>query len=101
LADKALAAELHNSEKQLKAWTGAAITGFCYPNGDYTPRVEQAVAKAGYRYACTVEEGINRHGVCLTRLVRLPITMQRTMRGPHHDRLGFRAELSRLRMLWR
>lgn len=101
LDDKALAEELKNSAQQISAWTGAQVKGFCYPNGDYDPRVEQAVIQAGYHYACTVEDGLNRPGVCLTRLARLSITRQRTMRGPHHDLLGFRAELSRWRALWR
>lgn len=101
LSDKALAAELRDSAAQLKAWTGAAVTGFCYPNGDYDPRVERAVVQAGYHYACTVEEGMNRPSACPTRLTRLPITKQRTMRGQEQDPLGFRAELCRLRGLWR
>ena len=101
LADNSLAAELQDSAKQLAAWTGARATGFCYPNGDYDPRVEQAVVQAGYHYACTVEEGINHPGVCPTRLTRLPITRQRTMRGQAHDPLGFRAELCRLRAICR
>ena len=101
LDDKDLADEVENSAEQISAWTGAQVNGFCYPNGDYNIRVEQAVIQAGYRYACTVEDGLNRPGVCLTRLARLSITRQRTMRGPHHDLLGFRAELSRWRALWR
>jgi len=101
LTDNFLATELQNSAEQLGAWTGAAVTGFCYPNGDYDQRVERAVLKAGYGYACTVEEGVNLPGVSPTRLARLPITRQRTMCGPHHDQLGFRAELCRLRTLWR
>lgn len=102
LTDELLAAELHDSAKQLEAMTGGArVAGFCYPNGDYDLRVENAVAQAGYRYACTIEEGINQADVCPTRLTRLPITMQRTMGGPYQDLLGFRSELSRLRALWR
>lgn len=101
LSDMSLAAELQDSAKQLAAWAGAAVPGFCYPNGDYDPRVEKAVAQAGYHYACTVEEGMNCSGVCPTRLARVPITRTRTMRGLEHDPLGFRAELSRLRGLWR
>ncbi len=101
LSDTSLAAELRDSAAQLNAWTGAAVSGFCYPNGDYDLRVEEAVLEAGYGYACTVEEGRNQHDVCPTRLARLPMTMQRIMSGCSHDHLGFRAELCRVRALWR
>lgn len=97
----AIAAELQNSREKLANWIGEAPTGFCYPNGNYDARVEKEVLKAGYDYACTVEEGINLPGVPPTRLARLPITRQRTMRGQDHDALGFRAELCRLRSHWR
>jgi peptidoglycan/xylan/chitin deacetylase (PgdA/CDA1 family) len=101
LNDDELYREVTNSANQLGKWTGGDITGFCYPNGDFDLRVEHAVTKAGYGYSCTIEEGINRPGVCPTRLSRLPITRQRTMLGHAHDTLGFRAELSLARLLWR
>ena len=73
----------------------------CYPNGDYDARVEHAVTEAGYHYACTVSEGINTTNSVRTRLDRVPVTMHRTMREKVHDPVAFRAEVCRLRALWR
>jgi len=93
--------EAQKSSEQLEAWTGEIIKGFCYPNGNYNHNVEYAVKQAGYEYACTVEEGINLRGCDPFRLSRLPVTMQRSMIDDRFDPLGFRAELCRLRSLWR
>lgn len=102
LDDAALRDELLRSGEQLRAWTGGAVDGFCYPNGDVDGRVEQAVRDGGYGYACTTESGLNEPGCDAMRLARLPITMQRTVRGvSEHDEVGFRAEVSRLRQWWR
>jgi len=103
LDDDAMRFELTRSREQLRAWIGGGdVPGFCYPNGDADPRVEQAVLEAGYTYACTTVEGMNLPGVSPTRLMRLPITMDRTTRGRgEHDELGFRGEVSRLRDVWR
>lgn len=101
LSDDSITAELRESAEHLRAWTGSPVTGFCYPNGNYDRRVEQAVVSAGYGYACTVEEGMNFRGDNLTRLARVPITMQRTMTGAKHDELGFRSEVSGARSAWR
>jgi peptidoglycan/xylan/chitin deacetylase (PgdA/CDA1 family) len=102
LADDQLQEELKLSAEQLRKWTGGQIVGFCYPNGDFDSRVEQAVIKAGYTYACIIKGEMNRPDTSATRLVRRPITMRRTVRtGCKHDGLGFRAELCGLRELWR
>ncbi|KJS28615.1 MAG: hypothetical protein VR64_23850 [Desulfatitalea sp. BRH_c12] len=97
LDDALLKDELERSAQHLSEWTGTDVIGFCYPNGDLDERVERAVLDAGYQYACAMHSGFNRRAV-LTRLARLPITMQRTVRGGcTHDALGFRAELCRFR----
>lgn len=94
--------ELTESRRQLSEWTGADVSGFCYPNGNVDRRVEEAVRDAGYSYACTTAEGINRSGVNMTRLARLPITMHATVRNGHeYDELAFRCVVSRTRNLWR
>lgn len=86
--------ELKLSAEQLCKWIGAKITGFCYPNGDFDNRTECAVKEAGYDYACTTQSGLNQPGVHPNRLMRLPITMQRTMGIKYeHDAIGFRSEL--------
>jgi peptidoglycan/xylan/chitin deacetylase (PgdA/CDA1 family) len=101
LKDNKLRRELKESSTKLEKWTGAPITGFCYPNGDFDSRVEGELIKAGYRYACTVDEGFNKSDATLSRLDRIPITMNRTMYGVCHDGLGFRSEVTRFRSLWR
>jgi len=94
--------ELNNSAKQLEEWTGTRPKGFCYPNGDYNNKIEDAVKQAGYDYACIIESNINTPEVSQTRLARLPITMQRTMGSKNkHNLLGFRSELSLIREIWR
>lgn len=101
LEEDTMLKELKGSAEQLRQWTGSPITGFCYPNGDFDERTERAVVASGYGYACTTKEALNLPGDCPTRLARLPVTMSRTMRGRNYDRIGFRAELCRLRTLWR
>jgi peptidoglycan/xylan/chitin deacetylase (PgdA/CDA1 family) len=93
-----LHAELVNSRAQLENWIGAPVTGFCYPNGSFDERVEQAVKDVGYMYACTTSSGMNRASQSHMQLSRLAITMQRTVQiDGSADIRGFRAELSRLR----
>lgn len=101
LTASALANELQQSAARLGRWTGAVIHGFCYPNGDFDADVERAVIAAGYCYACTTGEGFNRPGQNPFRLLRLPMTMRRTMCGSQFELMGFRAELCRARSLLR
>lgn len=102
LNDEELSRELRHSAEKLGEWTGDKTTGFCYPDGAFNQREEQAVREAGYEYAVSVDSGLNLPGARLTSLARLPVTMQRmTRRDGSHDALGFRAELCRVRELWR
>lgn len=101
LNDQQLADELTESRKWLEACLDAPCTGFCYPNGDVDARVESAVREAGYSYGCTTRTALNEPGVNVWRLSRVPVTMRRTCRSGRHDELGFRAEISGLRALWR
>jgi peptidoglycan/xylan/chitin deacetylase (PgdA/CDA1 family) len=102
LDDDQLKNELERSAERLREWTGTDVIGFCYPNGDLDERVERAVLDAGYQYACAMHSDLNRRGVALTRLARLPVTMRRAVRaGCVHDAIGFRAELCRLREWFR
>jgi peptidoglycan/xylan/chitin deacetylase (PgdA/CDA1 family) len=97
-----LLVELEHSAEYLRNLTERTVEGFCYPNGDFNDQVESALKKAGYRYACTTQTGFNVPNVCLTRLARLSITMQRTLgAGCQHDAFAFRSELCRLREWWR
>jgi peptidoglycan/xylan/chitin deacetylase (PgdA/CDA1 family) len=97
-----LRVELKDSSEKLREWTGNAIKGFCYPNGDFDSRVERIAKEAGYRYACTMQTGLNHPGNNTMQLARLSITIQRTVvAGCKNDSIGFRSELCRLREFWR
>jgi peptidoglycan/xylan/chitin deacetylase (PgdA/CDA1 family) len=51
--------EIISSKKKLEDAFGRAVEHFCYPYGDWNPRVREFVAEAGYKTACTTEAGIN------------------------------------------
>ncbi len=87
LSDADLGAELGRSRDSIAAWTGTAPAGFCYPNGDHEPRVADAVKRAGYRYACTVEPGLNSAGTDPLRIRRFDITPDNS-----GDLISFRSE---------
>lgn len=55
-----LRAELVDSREQIRSWTGAEPAGLCYPNGDHSSEVREAVERAGYRYACAIGRGSHR-----------------------------------------
>ncbi len=55
--------EIAESKAVLEARLSRPVTWFCYPAGDYTPAVRQAVASSGYAGACTVRPGANRPGM--------------------------------------
>ena len=54
-----LAYELQQSRRRLEQVLDREVTLFCYPNGDCNARVRDAVARAGYRLAVTIECGLN------------------------------------------
>jgi peptidoglycan/xylan/chitin deacetylase (PgdA/CDA1 family) len=57
--DARLVKELIEPRETIQQWTGKPVVGFSYPNGDFDQRVETAVAKNGYIYACTTRRGAN------------------------------------------
>jgi peptidoglycan/xylan/chitin deacetylase (PgdA/CDA1 family) len=62
--------EIGGAREILRGWTGADVTGFCYPNGDHDETVIAAVRRAGHTYACTVERGLSGRGQDPYRLPR-------------------------------
>jgi peptidoglycan/xylan/chitin deacetylase (PgdA/CDA1 family) len=60
-----LAEELVHSRAVLRDITGQAVDGFCYPYGDLTGRVVDAVRVAGYDYGCAIQrcELTGRHAL--------------------------------------
>ncbi len=93
LSDAELDLELVESMQSLSAWIGRPPAGFCYPNGDHSERVVDAVKRAGYRYACTVDAGINMPSTDPMRMRRMDITPASSgVAGDRCDLIAFRSE---------
>jgi peptidoglycan/xylan/chitin deacetylase (PgdA/CDA1 family) len=90
-----LAAELTTSAERIRTWTGSAPVGFCYPNGNRTPEVEEAVAAAGYEYACTTTRGANAAGDPRPFRLRRRLISEANAAGSHgrHDDAIFAGEV--------
>lgn len=54
---EALEREVTESRARLTAETGVVPESFCYPHGDVNAAVRAAVARAGYRVACSTRPG--------------------------------------------
>ncbi len=52
--DRRLAEELVTSRTMLEDLTGEEVAGFCYPYGQHGAREVEAVAEAGFGYACAL-----------------------------------------------
>ena len=52
--------EIAASRKALEDEFGVAIKHFCYPYGDWNPKIADLVAETGYTTASTTESGINQ-----------------------------------------
>jgi peptidoglycan/xylan/chitin deacetylase (PgdA/CDA1 family) len=63
--------EISGSLEALRRDFGLDIFAFAYPNGDYSGRELEFVAKAGYRCAVTTELGLNGAGTDVYRLKRI------------------------------
>jgi len=60
LSDADLHREVAGSKDTLERLTGAPVTSFCYPYGDFDDRVVEAVRAAGYRAATVIRGGISK-----------------------------------------
>ncbi|MDL2717141.1 MAG: polysaccharide deacetylase family protein [Acidobacteriota bacterium] len=83
-----LAREVAGSKETLERITGAPVTSFCYPYGDFDDRVVEAVRNAGYRAATVIRGGIPKDLSDPFRLKRVAV------RGTH-TRLDFLLALTR------
>ncbi|HEV2665352.1 MAG TPA: polysaccharide deacetylase family protein, partial [Blastocatellia bacterium] len=59
LNDDRLREEVGQSRDRIQSALGRNVETFCYPNGDYDPRAQREVARAGYQCAVTTEVGLN------------------------------------------
>jgi peptidoglycan/xylan/chitin deacetylase (PgdA/CDA1 family) len=88
LDDADLAREVAGSRETLERITGAPVTSFCYPYGDFDDRVVEAVRAAGYGAATVIRGGISKDLSDPFRLKRVAV------RGTH-TRLDFLLALTR------
>jgi peptidoglycan/xylan/chitin deacetylase (PgdA/CDA1 family) len=65
--------EVHRSRDLLEQKLGLAVDGFAYPFGYWNRAVRAAIAAAGYRYACAVDELMTMPGDDLLTLPRLTV----------------------------
>lgn len=72
--------QVAGAKQALETRLGRPVLSFSYPHGAYDERVQEAVAQAGYRLACTSVCGGNRLPASLLALRRLEVTGR--------DRLG-------------
>ncbi len=88
LDDADLAREVAGSRETIERITGAPVTSFCYPYGNFDDRVVEAVRAAGYRAATVIRGGISKDLSDPFRLKRVAV------RGTH-TRLDFLLALTR------
>jgi len=60
--------EVSGSRRLLSEALGEEVTGFCYPYGNIDSAATQAVRKAGYAYACTIDIRVVRNAYDLPRI---------------------------------
>lgn len=85
--------ELVRCRSDLESWTGAAVVGFCYPNGRWSEGVRAAVADAGYAYATTTRRGVVSRGNDAFTLCRRWVASDTSTLGGCHDDAMFAAEV--------
>jgi len=90
--------ELVESKREIEAELGREVVSFCYPNGNWSPAVREAVGRAGYRYAVTTQAGVIRGGKA--------VASHRTPKGTDAlalARIGVHEDVARTRaqLMWR
>jgi peptidoglycan/xylan/chitin deacetylase (PgdA/CDA1 family) len=73
LASDELEGEVAGSRAELERALGVPVTLFAYPYGLTNPDVQEAVERAGFAAACSVESGRNRLSVKPYMLRRLEV----------------------------
>jgi peptidoglycan/xylan/chitin deacetylase (PgdA/CDA1 family) len=72
--------EIARSKTELEQLTGASVSHFCYPYGQYTSEHVLMVAQAGYETATTTQRSRCQTGDSLLELPRVPV-LRRTSRA--------------------
>jgi len=66
--------EMVRSREEAEALSASPVTGFAYPHGASNPETEDMARRAGYRWACTVnEQTIDQRRVGLHSLPRISV----------------------------
>lgn len=73
VSDEILVREVEDSKKMIEDKLGRPVFSFAYPYGRFDERVKEAVARAGYRLACTTDSGFNQPGGDPRALRRLEV----------------------------
>lgn len=71
LGAEALEHELAGSKRRIESELGVEAAGFAYPWGEHVPAQLPRLAACGYRWAVTVEPGVNRPGAERFQLRRI------------------------------
>jgi len=70
--------EIAESKRLLEEELGERVEGFCYPHGFFNASVREAVAGAGYSYACAVRHKLSGPGDDIFALARIVINNDTT-----------------------
>ena len=101
LDDERLRREVAACRDRIEERTGARVRAFCYPRGDFDPRVKNAVREAGYDLACTTMEGCVTQDTHPFSLRRTFIANDDTLRDFRHKLEGSFDLLHGARQWWR
>lgn len=74
VSEDRLAEEIAQSKRVIEEQIGAPVHYLSYPVGGYTPLVQVAVKRAGYRAACTTNRAWSRNGMDPFALRRIKVT---------------------------
>ena len=73
ISPAAVMKELLLSRRAIEERLGKPVLSFAYPYGVFDPRVQEAVARAGYGLACSTRSGFNRQGADPLALRRIEV----------------------------
>lgn len=81
LSDEEAVRELIESKRILESITQNPVSYFCYPFGDFNPRIEELAREAGYRAAVSTMQGKIHNPDETYCLKRIPVHHERSLFG--------------------
>jgi peptidoglycan/xylan/chitin deacetylase (PgdA/CDA1 family) len=82
---KELWSQIASSKEIIGNELGSNVLYFCYPSGGLTPKIINAVKKAGYEAACTTNRGTDRYNNDLYQLNRIKVTDNDAVKPFHFE----------------